>query len=149
MNKQELTTINVPVNGQCLMFNGYMSPYSQTGHDWMEDAIWVMKQEYVTEELQMLVDDYAFHYRQLNEVQHPAIDEHYREFIQKEIALISSKLLALGYTVNMVDNSAHKPRRTSERGNIAVLYMVIVAIFAIIVSCCWEYLNIASLGGLG
>ena len=37
-----MLTLTIPTNACSLMWNGYTTPYSSTGTDWMDGAVWVM-----------------------------------------------------------------------------------------------------------
>lgn len=88
--------VNVPKNGARLMWNGFVSPYSSTGHDWMDDAVHVISQNHVTEELQELVDEFMFLSRQL----HSDIDG-YDKYIRSEIKKVKGRLGKLGFVVKI------------------------------------------------
>jgi len=89
----------IPDGCKYLMWNGYMSPYSSTGHDWMDGAEYVMPQEDVTDELCLLADDYVFMYNQINLKLHPVIDSHYAKYCKRELRKLTNQLAELGYAI--------------------------------------------------
>ena len=95
----KLTTLTIPNGCKYLRWNGYMSHYSSTGHDWMDGAEYVMPQDDVTEELCLLIDDYVFMHNQINLKQHPVVDAHYAEFCKREVAVLARQLAKLGYAI--------------------------------------------------
>jgi len=100
-----MITLSLPKQAYRLMWNGFVSPYSFTGHDWMDGAICVMDHR-PSDRLQSLVDEYLFLWRQLNEPM-PGVSApsgYYRQFILKRFYSFEYRIQSLGYDVKVTDD---------------------------------------------
>ena len=95
--------LSLPKNGCHLMWNGFVSPYSSTGIDWMDGATMVMDHR-PSERLQFLVEEYLFLWNMLHEPTPAVSAGHFRRYLLKRFHSFEYRIQALGYDVSVVDD---------------------------------------------
>ncbi len=98
--------LSLPKNGCRLMWNGFVSPYSSTGIDWMDGATMAVDHR-PSERLRSLVEEYLSLWNMLH-VEQPGVSApagRFRRYLLKRFHSFEYRIQSLGYDVSVVDDT--------------------------------------------
>jgi len=89
-----MNTLSIPTDAFSLMWNGYATPYSNSGFDWMADAVYVCNQDILDDTILELVNDWIANRNILERPLYPGYEmpEHFVEYVQHEMKKVERKL---------------------------------------------------------